>query len=109
MLGLGLHSKRGSLLEILRGDHDTQAISANIVPTRELKSHDVLIFYCIVYALCLIIFLSFRMASVKVNFSRILRQIAILYWRWSRLAPMIACSTLHVLADLFAVQAGIGN
>jgi len=107
--GLGVHSVGGSLLEILRGGRHMKAQPANDVPTRTLKSHDVLIFYGIIYTLSLIIFLSFRMDAVKVNFSRLLRQVAMLYWRWSRLAPIIACSTLHVLADLLAVEAGIGN
>lgn len=94
----------GGLLELLhRGSH----VKVAAAPDVTLKFHDILIFYGIVYTLGCLTWLGFRyLEPVKVNFSKALRQVAMTYWRWSRLAPIIACSALYVLADMLAVEVG---
>jgi len=63
----------------------------------------VLRFYGFIYAIGLGVYLFFRYCEpVKGHLSRGLRQVAMFYWRWSRLAPLVACCFLFVLADLLA-------
>jgi len=93
----------GGLLQLLQGGHHFKPTA----PTASLKPNDVLIFYGLVYTIGLGVYLCFRyLEAVKVNFSRILRQVAVVYWRWSRLAPMAASCCLFVIADLLAQAAG---
>lgn len=71
----------------------------------EMNPVDLAIFFGSVYALFAVVYVvCFRsMDAIKVNASRALRQVAFLYWRYSRLAPIISSAVLYVFAD-FAVM-----
>lgn len=105
---LGVSSPAG-LLEMLQS-------AAPVMPKKpssasgSLQPHDVLVFYGILYTVGLLIFLCFRyLEPVKINCSRLLRQVAVFYWRWSRLAPIGGSCCLYLLADVLATAGGQGE
>jgi len=67
----------------------------------------VLIFYGLLYSVAFILWLCFRyQQAFKVNVSRVMRQIAMFYWRNPRLTPIGASCVLYFLADIFGEVAG---
>mmetsp|Transcript_71162 Transcript_71162/g.123453 ORF Transcript_71162/g.123453 Transcript_71162/m.123453 type:complete len:514 (+) Transcript_71162:81-1622(+) len=108
---------RSRLLEVggretLNGTHGQKSLLQSSVRPRhrkptagDVKPVDLAIFFGSVYAFLAVVYLvCFRSVDVmKVNASRALRQVAFLYWRHARLAPIISSAVLYVLAD-FAVM-----
>jgi len=98
-----LHTPQGGLIELQQSHQHIKPTA----PATDLKPNDVVIFYGILYTAALATFMCFRyLQSVKVNCSWLMRQVAVTYWRWSRLAPICASCVLFMLADLLAQAAG---